>query len=367
MEHFPLKHWHAAEGGQFHADHPGVVRYTELAQEYQALHENCGLIDLTFRGRLCLLGSDRAQFLHGQVTNEVKGLVVGQGCYAALVTGKGRIQSDLYIFNLGDELFLDFEPGYLDAVRLRLEKFIVSYDVEIVDVSPLYGHIRLQGPQALEILSNWSPGFQFPEKEFTINRLPPQGKGDFYCARVHRFGADGYDLFIPSESLEESWLQLVVLVRSSGGRTVGIESLDLARMEATEPLFGRDMDENNLAPETGLEQKAISYTKGCYIGQEVIARIRTYGQVAKALRGLKLPDDAPLPCKGSKLFHREKEVGYITSSMKNPVTGAIMALGYLRRECNAPGTNVEIRMENSSISAVVASTPFTPLIQESKQ
>ena len=147
--------------------------------------------------------------------------------------------------------------------------------------------------------------------------------------------------------------------RAVGGRACGWRALEIARVEAGIPRFGADMDETNLAPESGIESRAISYSKGCYIGQEVIARIRTYGQVAKSLRGLKLADDlTALPVKGDKLFKDGKEAGYITSALRSPTLRANLALGYVRREHQAAGTVFTLTTAHGESRVTLASLPF---------
>src|SRR5262249_12135162 len=126
--------------------------FGDWLSEYRALRETAGVLDFSFRSRLCLVGNDRARFLHGQVTNDVKKLRVGEGCYAAIVTAKGKMESDANIFALPDELLLDFEPGLTEKISARLEKFIVADDVQIVDAAPHYGLLTIQGPQSEEII-----------------------------------------------------------------------------------------------------------------------------------------------------------------------------------------------------------------------
>ena len=145
-----------------------------------------------------------------------------------------------------------------------------------------------------------------------------------------------------------------------GGRACGWQALETARIEAGIPRFGADMDETNLAPEAGIEHRAISYSKGCYIGQEVIARIRTYGQVAKALRGLRFADSATaLPKRGDKLYQGDKEIGYVTSAAHSPRSQANIGLGYVRREHNAIGTDLIVRTAQGDLAGRVVPLPFT--------
>jgi folate-binding protein YgfZ len=162
------------------------------------------------------------------------------------------------------------------------------------------------------------------------------------------------DLFVPTAAMQDTAARLL----ERGGRLCGWQALETARIEAGLPRFGADMDETNLAPEA-LDSRAISYSKGCYIGQEVIARIRTYGQVAKSLRGLRLGGDAPEPpARGSKLFLGEKEVGSITSAVWSPALRANIALGYVRREANQTGTELEVRTSGGKIPARIVDLPF---------
>jgi folate-binding protein YgfZ len=172
--------------------------------------------------------------------------------------------------------------------------------------------------------------------------------GEIYLARNDRFGATGYDVFVPIELQRESAERF----KRAGARPVSIDSAEIVRIENGIPRFGVDMDENNLAPETGIQSRAISYSKGCYIGQEVIARIRTYGQVAKALRLMRIEGEGALPEKGAKLFRDGKEAGYITSSAHSPRFQARVALGYVRKEANALGTRLNLATGGNSAEIV---------------
>jgi len=275
-----------------------------MNEDYWTLRRSVGWLDLSARSRLLLKGADRKRFLHGQVTNDVNKLQVGQGCYAAIVTAKGKIESDIFIWCLEDALLLDFEPGLTQKIATRFEKYLIADDVQIEDASGPYAMYTVQGPQA-------SPpphlgGYVFPNARGTVN---------------------GFDIFVPFGAKVEF-----------PGTRCSEEALEIVRIEAGLPRFGLDMDETNLAPEAGIEERAISYTKGCYIGQEVISRVRTYGQVAKALRGLRCE---VLPKRGDKLFLQGKEVGHVTSAIFSPALKQNIALGYLRREHNAIGTKLD--------------------------
>ena len=174
-----------------------------------------------------------------------------------------------------------------------------------------------------------------------------------------RLGTTGFDLFVRTAALALAAEKLIAVAKTVGGRACGWRALEMARIEAGIPRFGADMDETNLAPEAGIDARAISYTKGCYIGQEVIARIRTYGQVTKTLRGLRLADDLKsLPKRGDKLFRDGKEVGYITSAIASPTFKANLALGYVRREHNQVGTQLSLRTADGESGAQIVELPF---------
>ncbi len=336
-----------------------VANYGDSLSEHAALKNAAGVLDLSFRGRLCLLGADRQNFLNGQVTNNVKDLKAGAGCYAALITAKGKMQSDLNIYNLENEILLDFEPGLSKIIKERLEKYIIADDVQIVDVAPHYGLLSIQGPKTFEVVERLQLGFAVPQSSMSSVSVKNETLGEIYFMNHSRGGNFGVDIFVPSNSLGAVADKIITAAKEIGGRACGWNALEIARIEAGIPRFGADMDETNLPPEAGLDSRAVSYTKGCYIGQEVIARIRTYGQVAKALRGLQLADDLKnFPMKGDKLFFGEKEVGYITSAIASPTFKMNIALGYVRREANKVGTDLILRTQNGNSPAKIVALPF---------
>ncbi len=356
MNTLALQELHAGLGAHFMTVNGAevVADFGDAAAEHAALRGSVGVVDLSCRSRLCLVGADRVKFLHGQVTNDVQRLRVGEGCYAALVNAKGRMESDLNVYRLADELLLDFEPGYRDTVSQRLEKYVITEDVQVLDAAPHYGLLSVQGPKAAEAVGQLGLPWELPVKALAVSAYQDGTLGQLYLMRNSRVGAvvggtvlpaeagtpsgAGFDLFVPTAALGAVFDKLVAAAKGLGGRACGWTALETARIESGIPRFGQDMDETNLPPEAGLEARAISYSKGCYIGQEVIARIRTYGQVAKTLRGLQLPDGlAALPVRGDKVFAGDKEIGQVTSAVPG------LALGYVRKEHQAPGTGLTLR------------------------
>jgi folate-binding protein YgfZ len=249
--------------------------------------------------------------------------------------------SDLNIFVLADEILLDFEPGLTTKVTERLEKYIIADDVQIVDASGSFGLVSVLGPKGASICEGL--GWRVPKSSYGIEL-----QDGVYVANVPRLGEPGVDLYFQLEGESP-----VAKLTSAGIELCSSEAFDVARVEQGIPKFGIDMDENTLAPEA-LGENAISYAKGCYIGQEVIARIRTYGQVAKALRGMRFAQDTPVPQRGDKILHDGKEVGWITSAVYSPKLERPIALGYVRKECNQIGAALSV---NNS-SAQIVSMPF---------
>ena len=315
-------------------------RVQVVEQEFTALTEGAGWLDQSDRSRLCLLGADRARFLHGQVTNDINGLREFSGCYAALVNAKGKMECDLFAYRLADEILLDFEPGLTAAVQARLERYVIAEDVEIADVAPHFGLLTMQGPQAEAILTELD--LPAPTDPLTV----AQTEDEIYIVQQPRLGTDGFDLFIPIDAMN-AWRERL----STTAPKCQMPAFEKARVLATIPQFGVDLTTDNLPPEGGLETRAISYAKGCYIGQEIIARIRTYGKVNKVLRGLSLEGAAAI---GDPVLHEGTPVGTLSSVCHEPSA----ALAIIKRTACELGTILSVDTKNGSVSAQVATLPF---------
>ncbi|MDR3458044.1 MAG: glycine cleavage T C-terminal barrel domain-containing protein [Verrucomicrobiae bacterium] len=375
-----------------------VAGYVYVPAEHAALRESAGVVDLSFRSRLCLVGADRARYLHGQVTNDVKKLKPGEGCYAAITTAKGKMESDLNILCLADELLLDFEPGLTEKISQRLDKYIVADDVQIVDAAPHYGLLSVQGPKAEEVVraiglfgvppsgggGEASPdrvNAELPTMALASVKVSDAMLGEIYLVRNGRIGdaqgkiesppavdgargatrptSSGFDLFVPNNSLGAVADKLVAAAKAAGGGACGWTAFEMARIEAGIPRYGADMDETNLPLECGIESRAIVYNKGCYIGQEVINRVHSFGHVNKELRGLRLADDlTALPVRGDKLFQAGKEVGQVTSAAKSLAVDGNIALGYVRREANQVGGELVLRTAAGESAVKIVELPF---------
>jgi folate-binding protein YgfZ len=300
-----------------------------------------------------LTGADRVRFLHGQVTNDLKRLRVGEGSYAALTTAKGKMESDLNIYCLQDELLLDFEPGLTEKVTARLEKYIVADDVQVVDVAPHYSLLSVQGPKAADVLRGAGLGPELPDKSLRFVKMAA-AEGEVYTMNQPRGGTSGFDVFVPVAGINAIQDKLIAAAHAIGGLACGSEALEAARIEAGIPRYGVDIDETNFPQECGIEERAVSYTKGCYIGQEVLNRIHTMGHVNRTLCRLTLADDLKnLPAKGDRLFSADKEVGYISSAIKLPESGNCVALALVRKEASAIGTELTLKIGTADSRAIV--------------
>lgn len=315
-------------------------RVQVVEQEFSALTETAGWLDQSDRSRLCLLGADRARFLHGQITNDINGLEEFTGCYAALINARGKMESDLFAYRLADEILLDFEPGFTAAVQSRLERYVIAEDVEIADVAPHFGLLTMQGPQAEAVLTELD--LPAPPEPLAV----AQTEDEIYIVHQPRLGTDGFDLFIPIDAMN-AWRKRLDTIAPR----CQMPAFEKARVLATIPRFGVDLTTDHLPPEGGLETRAISYAKGCYIGQEIIARIRTYGKVTKVLRGLTLNGVAAV---GDPVLHEEKPVGTLSSVCHEPSA----ALAIIKRAAGESGTVLSVDTKNGSVSAQVATLPF---------
>ncbi|HWQ93655.1 MAG TPA: glycine cleavage T C-terminal barrel domain-containing protein [Clostridia bacterium] len=330
-----------------------VAQYGDPKTEYLALTETAGILDLSDRTRLCLTGADRVRFLHGQVTNDIKRLATGTGCYAALVTAKGKMQSDLNIHALADELLLDAEPGLGTLISQRLEKYIVADDVQVVDVSEMYGLLSVQGPAAGDCVGDLALTAELPGAPMHSVRVEDATLGELYVINQPRLNRAGFDLFVPRAALGTILDKLIAAAKRRGGGPCGWVAFETARIEAGIPRFGQDMNENYFPQECGIESRAVSYTKGCYIGQEILNRIHTIGHVTRELCRLRLAlVSAGLPQTGDKLLRDGKEVGHLTSVAVSPKTGETHALGFLRKEAAQPG--LELTIQSATAPGAIA-------------
>lgn len=352
----PLEESYRALGAKF-ASASGCLlpeRFATVEEECRAVRESAGVIDRSDRGFLTATGPDAARFLHGMVSNEVKELTPGQGRYALQLDAQGHILADLYLLVLADHLLLDTDWVLKKKVRETLDKHIIADEVELADRSHQLAALAVEGPAAGKLLTA-AGAVTLPGKDWNHTWVKLAGT-PVLVVRLSESGEEGYRLIFAVEYAQNLWQALTAQQQAVQWKPVGHAALNILRTEAGLPRYSVDMDERTLAPEAGLEARAISYTKGCYIGQETIERIRSRGHVNRKLTGLRLSGDA-LPPAGAKLTHNGKEVGWITTAVESPTLGGRIALGYVRREHLQPGTQLAVQ---GGAQAEVAELPFHP-------
>jgi folate-binding protein YgfZ len=304
---------------------------------YRTITEACGLLDRSERGKLALAGADAKSFLQGQVTNDVERLGDGEGCYAAFLTPKGKMLGDLRILDAGDELLLDTERVALQALFNMIRRFSVGYDVQLHKRTLERGLLSLIGPRSDDLVGG------IPEREHAHVVVEIDG----LMPRAIRTDL-GLDLLCDSEETGA----LAAALERRGAEVVPDQAVECLRIERGRPRYGLELDHTVIPEEAGLNDRAVSFTKGCYVGQETVARLHYRGKPNRHLRGLRLAGPAEA---GAELRAGDRVVGTLASMADSPRLGWI-ALALVRREA-PPGTAVSVG-EDTSVAEVVE-LPFT--------
>jgi folate-binding protein YgfZ len=310
----------------------------ELDAQYRQLREECGLVEEGERGLLLVSGSEAADYLQGQLTNDVEAIEPGDGAYAALLDRKGHMQADMRVLRPGEEpdLWLDLEPAGLAAARRHLQTYKIGREVEVADAGEERTLLSLIGPRAVELAGTAA----LPELACETTKI-----GGAECLAV---GTDaGIDLIVPAA--ERVPVRDALLAASAV--EVSPEAAEILRIEAGRPRFGAEMGTETMPAEAGIVERAVSFTKGCYIGQETVARLHYKGKPNRHLRGLLLSAPAQ---RGDLLRLGEKEVGTVGSAAVSPAFGPI-GLAIVRREAE-PGTTLAVGEDG--VTAEVVPLPF---------
>ncbi len=316
----------------------GAMETVAPPDDHRTVREECGLLDRSDRGKLALTGSEAKDFLQGQLTNDIEALVPGSGVYAAFLTHKGKLLGDLRVLDLGDELLLDTERVALQELFTMVHRFKLGRDVELHKRTLECGLLSLIGPLSRDAAGAGALGAQ-----------------EHACARTELAGVPvvqavtdvGVDLFCAAGRTGE----LRAALEAAGARPVGEAAAEALRIEQGRPRFGLDMDSGTIPQEAGINERAVSFTKGCYVGQETVARLHYRGKPNRHLRGLRL--SAP-GAHGDAVRLGERPVGAVGSSAVSPTLGPI-ALALLRREAE-PGATVLVGEQDAS--AEVVELPF---------
>ncbi|MGB7157044.1 MAG: glycine cleavage T C-terminal barrel domain-containing protein [Tepidisphaeraceae bacterium] len=348
-----------------------VSTFGEPQAEYATIRKSCGLMDLPQRGFLELIGRDRLPFLNNLLTNQTwdkqakSGMQSGAGVYAFFLNVKGRIAADMNVLDLGDRTLLEMDGRVVETVKEAFARYLFAEQVTMRSLLGVSHEIALHGPTARQVLET-AAGAPVPELgELASASLKLFGV-DATVWRDDPTGSPGYHLILPIDGAPIVWREFIARFGASESlgkrplRPIGWAAFNATRIEAGRPLFGIDFDDSILPAETGvLFPRAVSLTKGCYLGQEIVARMHARQQVAKQIVGIKLDTD-DLPIAGAKLFDEKgNEIGGITSSTLSPMlSDTAICLGYVKRPFVATGTKVRVPAEGALREATVTELPF---------
>jgi folate-binding protein YgfZ len=317
--------------------------------DHTVLNEGAGVGEIAPRRAIGLSGRDRASYLQGLLTNDIEALKPGRGCYAAWLTPQGRMLTDLHVLESGDMILLDVPAQEQAATLARLDQFLFSEDVQLTDLGESLRSVWVHGPKAaaaieqvaptLSGLSSWAP-YQNARAEVAGTSI--------VVVRIDQLGAPGFCLYADISQAAA----LASALEGAGAARVSPEAIEIARIEAGYPLFGVDMTSDTIPLEAGIESTAISLTKGCYVGQEVIIRVlhRGHGRVVRKLVSLSIEDG--VPAHQARVFSGEREVGRITSAARSPRRGPV-ALGYVYRDFLTIGASVDVEVDGHRCAATV--------------
>ncbi len=348
----PLADFHLSQGATL-AEYHGVAvpaRFSDPAAEHHAVRKAAGLFDFSFRAKFAVKGQDRARFLHRIVSNDVANLAAGQGTYATLLNAQGHILSDFRVYCAEDQLLLDTGADLREKTMQGLRRYIVGDRVQIEPLE-LFA-LAFQGPRSRPLL----------EKTLHID-LPALQEYQHFATNYAGFpvrvvratstGEEGYEVWVGANGLMGVWGAACGQAPTYDMLSCGVEALESLRIEAGIPRYGAELGEDTMPHEAGL-LNAISFTKGCYVGQEIVERTRSRGHANWKLVGLFLDSDRA-PQAGEKLLSEGKEMGEITSACVSPTLGKTIALAYVRREVSEPETKLSL---TSGPAGVVTSLPF---------
>ena len=305
-----------------------------LAQDYAVVREAAAIGALADRRQIAVTGADRASYLQGLLTNDIMALAPGTGCYAAWLSPQGRMLIDLHVLQSDTMILLDVPAAAAESTLARLEQFIFTEDVQVAALADQLATVWVHGPtsaaalgQVLSGATDLSAWPDYRHAQFTF------GAGPVSVARIDQVGVPGFCVFVEPALAGP----LTSALAAAGAAVVSAAALDAARIEAAYPIFGVDMNEDIIPLEAGIEARAISFSKGCYVGQEVVIRVlhRGHGRVARKLVSLRFDGDPP--ARGSRLHAGDRDVGYVTSAAASPKFGPI-GLGYVHRDFVAPGS-----------------------------
>jgi folate-binding protein YgfZ len=326
-------------------------------KDYDAIRGGAVLGAVDRRAQLAVAGADRASYLQGLLTNDIEALQPGSGCYATWLTPQGRMIADMHVLQSETMMLLDVPADLLDSLMQRLDQFLFTENVQLQSLAGALASVWVHGPESatvvarvldVEALDTWAA---YRHARVSMRSEPDTA---VVVARIDQLGVPGFALYVDPARREA----LVAALVEGGAAHVSPDAIEAARIASGYPVFGIDMTNDTIPLEAGIEGRAISFTKGCYVGQEVIIRVlhRGGGRVARKLVTLRI--DGGVPQRGAKLYAAEREIGAITSAAESPRLGTI-AFGYVHRDFVAPGTAVSVDISGERRPASVAEHPLS--------
>ena len=361
MNSLPLHEHHRALKATFEerGDWNIPAHYGDPSQEYEALHKSAGLADLSHRGRVIVSGEDRITWLQSIISQDILPLQAGQGRYSAFMDHKGKMLSYFRVFIWPEEVILEDVGEVGDQTYTALRKFLLyGTKARMVKGIENQGLILMSGPKASEILTE-ALGVEV-DNLASLQSIPFTFDGaEGFITRTEETGTSDFELFTPLTTLLQLWTHLLKRGEPIGLQPLGTTTLETTRIEAGLPRLGPDINERIVPPEANLERIAFSLSKGCYPGQEVVARMDTYGSVKRRLVGLIIEGtEHDIPEFEAKLFSGTREVGWVSSATYSPLLNKPIALGFPLRDFTKPGTELELETSNQRFPASVSSLPF---------
>jgi aminomethyltransferase len=359
MKHSLLHNQHAQLGASFEetAGWEVPAHYGDAAAEHRAVRQAVGVTDLSHRGKVRVTGDDRVKWLQSIISNDILSLKPGQGLYSSLLTHKGKMLTYFRLYMQTEAVMLEDVGEIGETTFQTLRKFLLyGTKAKMENGAESWGLLLISGPKATQVIqSAFGVDVAFLKPmHFVMAQI---GGSQALVLRTEETGETDIEILLPVAGLSAAWSAVLEAGTKFGIKPVGAHALEALRMEAGIPKAGPDLNEEIVPPEAGLEGKAFSLSKGCYPGQEVVARMDTYGSVRRHLVGLVMKD-AAVPPKGTKLFAGDREVGWISSAVRSPQLNQVIAFGFPLRDFSKAGTVLSVEINGTRHEATVHTLPF---------
>jgi glycine cleavage system T protein len=359
MKQSPLHERHAALGAAFEERTGWTLpaQYGDALSEHAAVRGQVGIADLSHRGKVRVTGDDRVTWLQSVISNDILPLKSGQGCYSSFLSHKGKMLTYFRVYLQPESVMLEDAGEIGDATFQALRKFLLyGTKAKLENCGETWALLLVSGPKAAAVVQ--AAFGHDPGALGLLNFVTADIAGrPAMIIRTEETGEDDFEIMLPKEAAISAWDRLMESGRAYGIKPFGSRTREVLGMEAGLPQAGPDLNEEIVPPEANLEGKAFSLSKGCYPGQEVVARMDTYGSVRRRLVGV-VVEGATVPPRGAKLFSGEREVGWVSRAVRSPQLKSVIAFGYPLRDFSTPGTALTVEVEGSRRQALVQALPF---------